>query len=1090
MGQKIKGKIKIAGVRYYKDGWGIASAIPIKMEQGQPKLNAYNTITIKGEMIDPKTGQEYQIVAEEIDDPKWGTQYDLAVFSASLDVSGSDASSKRKYLEFLFTSNQVKALYTALKDPFEVLKNHDVEQLVKVKGCGLRNAGMWMKRFDEQMGLSRLYAELDEYELTPNMMKKLMNFYHSPDAIIQKVKENPYVLTEVGGIGFKTADDIAMKNGMEQWDERRIGAFILYTLDRHGSQGDSYITSDLLMDELIEQFGVDIPDLAIASAIHGEIKDKLWWPDDKTAIGLTKYRDLEQKICDELLRISKAPIMLHCDDIDEKLEQIERKQGWNFTDQQRLAIKTANDNNLTVVNGLAGCVDCDTEFFTGHGWKRIADYKIGDKVLQYNENGTAELVEPIKYIKQSSEALYHFETKYGLSQTLSLNHNVAYVTSKGHLKKVPMHEIIRRNEACTNGFSGEFLTSFSYSGKGLRLFDNEIRLMVAIFADGSFEDYCRTNGRKSYRKVRFNLKKDRKKERLEHLLNKLQISFVKKESAEEGAHVYMFYAPYIGKHFIKDWYDCNRHQLEIIADEVMKWDGEYNTNNRYSTTNKNDADFVQFVFSSLGYRASISIQNRVGSSRTTNGKKYIRKTIEYTVRYTKRNTVGMTASKGKKVNISKVIPKDGYEYCFTVPSGLLVLRKDNKIFITGNCGKTTIANAINKIYCDARSAACCLSGKAAARLGEVIGTTGSTIHRLLEFNPATKEFTHNADSPLSQDLIIIDEISMIGGRLFYYLLRAISGGTKVIMLGDTGQLEAIGECNVAKDIIDSGQIATVTLDKIHRQAEKSAIITESIKVRSGRQIIAEGYSGVQELGENKDMILDCFSDKSNTAHKTLEYFKQELKAVNNDILKVQMICPMRSRGEASVWNLNLLAQDIYNPNKGQGFVEIYYKGRGTAQLREGDKVINVQNNYSDCYMADNDSEEAQVISVPIFNGYIGIVNEIGDEYMVIDFLNVGKVIVPKGLYSNIELAYAITVHKFQGAQTETVIVAIDYGAYALLSRELVYTAVTRAQNKCILVTQNSALRFAVSTEKTSAKKTHLKRLLIEANSPQKDSFIF
>lgn len=1077
MSQKIKGKVRIERIRYFKNDWGIVLVSPIEMDVGEPVLDGAGWFIAKGVMIDPKEGEERQLIAEEVNDPKWGIQYDLKTFTTNAYVDEGNEESKRKYLEQIFTPLQVEALYAALKDPFTILKEHNAEELVKVKGCRIKNAGRWFEKFESNYSLSRLYIELEEYNLSPNMLKRLIDYYKSPEVVVKKIKDNPYLLTEVGGIGFKTADEIAIKNGMSQWDERRIGAYIMFSLDSHGRQGNSFIPSNELMDELVEQFGDDIPDLAVASTIHGAIKDKLWWSEDKTEIGLKRYYNLEENIAKELKRISNAPVRLCCENIDDRLDVIEKRQGWEFTDQQRVAIKTVNMNNLTIVNGGAGCVDCDTEFFTGEGWKRIANYQNGDKVLQYNSDGTAELVEPLAYIKQPSEELYHFETKYGLSQTLSYNHNVVYITSKGHLNKIPMHEVMKRNKESKNGFCGKFITAFSYEDEGLPLFDNEIRLMVAIFADGHFENYALHKGRKGYRKVRINLKKERKKQRLEMLLDKLQISYKKKASTVDGYHVYNFYAPFIGKHYIKDWYHCSKHQREIIADEVMKWDGNYCENNRYSTNNKDDADFIQFVFTSLGYRASISTVNRISKSYFTNGKKYIRKSVEYSVSYTKRTLVGMSKVHGEpKIQITTTKPKDGLEYCFTVPSGMLVLRKDDKIFATGNCGKTTVAGAIVSLFSDASSAACCLSGKAAARLGEVMGTNnGSTIHRLLGFNPELKGFERNRDNPLPQDLIIIDEISMIGGSLFYSLLQAIPDGAKVVMLGDTGQLEAIGECNVASDTINSNQVPVVTLDKIHRQAEKSAIVTESIKVRNGIQIIPKDYAGIETLGENKDMILDCYSDKSNTAYKTLEYFKSELAENGNDILKVQMIAPMRSRGEASIWNLNKLAQDYYNPSTGQDSVTIKYPNKGVGELRAGDKIIVTQNNYRDCYKADSEEEIKQVA---IFNGYIGIILSIEpDSHMVIDFLNLGKVLVPRGLFSIIELAYAITVHKFQGAQVETAIIALDYSSYSLLSKELVYTAITRAQKKCILIAQNAALRFAVDTTKTNAKNTHLKRLL-------------
>jgi exodeoxyribonuclease V alpha subunit len=746
MSIKIKGKIKIVKIRYIKNDWGIAVVAPIEFKGAKPDLDEFGTFIIKGTMIDPKEGEEYQIVAEEIEDPKWGLQYDIVSFTTNAHVDENSENSKRKYLEHIFTEGQVNALYEALADPFTALKIGNAELLTKVRGCGLRNAARWINKFNANYYLSRLYVELEEFGLTPNMMKRLLDYYKSPELVVKRVKENPYLLTEVGGVGFKTADNIAMTMGMPQWDERRIGAYILYSLDKHGREGNSFVLANELMDELVEQFGEDIPDLAIASTIHGDIKDRLWWSEDKSEIGLKRYYKLEENIRNEIKRISEAPVTLYCEDIDARLDAIENRQGWQFTDQQRLGIKTANESNLAIINGFSGT------------------------------------------------------------------------------------------------------------------------------------------------------------------------------------------------------------------------------------------------------------------------------------------------------------------------------------------GKTTIAKAITEIFGDIDSAACCLSGKAAARLGEVIGTPGSTIHRLLGFNPEIRGFTHDKENPLSQQLIIIDEISMIGGSLFYSLLQAVASGTKVVMLGDTGQLEAIGECNVANDLINSNTVPVVTLNKIHRQAAKSAIITESLKVRNGTQIISKDYAGIEILGENQDLVLDCYSDKANTAYKTLEYFKSELAEYDGDVLKVQMIVPMRSRGEVSVWNLNKLAQDYCNPDEGQDSVKVKYANRGLGELRVGDKVIATQNNYKDCYMAE--SADGEIQSVPIFNGYIGIIDEIDPEsYMVIDFLNLGRVIVPSTMFSTIELAYAITVHKFQGAQIESVIVALDYSAYSLLSKELVYTAITRAQKKCTLVAQNSALRFAVDTTRTSTKKTHLERLL-------------
>lgn len=391
------------------------------------------------------------------------------------------------------------------------------------------------------------------------------------------------------------------------------------------------------------------------------------------------------------------------DDMHEFIEELDNcsEVGLPFKNAELLtkAIGGFNLNgNIYGLGASSGCVDCDTEFFNGTKWKKISDYKHGDMVLQYNEDGTAELVEPLAYIKNERDYLWHFSTKYGLDQCLSDEHTVVYKSgtagngNESHMHKIKFKELRERHEKCVNGFGGTFYTSFDYGGRGIDLTDDEIRLMIATFADGSFhKKYENNQESKLYNQARFHLKKDRKKDRLVSLANACNVEWRRAESAAEGYDDYYVNVSFRAKHYPEEWYNCTKHQLQVIADEVMFWDGDYKKNNCYSTTCKEDADFIQFVYSSLGYRAIISINDRSGRQYFTNGKIYTRKSAEYTVMYTKRNLVGMTSDKNKKIEINKYKTLDGYEYCFTVPSHMLVLRRNNKIFITGNCGKSTMA---------------------------------------------------------------------------------------------------------------------------------------------------------------------------------------------------------------------------------------------------------------------------------------------------------------------------------------------------------------------------------------------------------------
>ncbi len=357
----------------------------------------------------------------------------------------------------------------------------------------------------------------------------------------------------------------------------------------------------------------------------------------------------------------------------------------------KLQVKEAKERNavykptreytgrFSIFIGGSGCVDCDTEYFNGKQWIPINQYD-GKKVLQYNEDGTAELINPKKYIKEPCEELTHFNTFYGIDQCLSDEHIVVYQTSKGHLAKKRFSEVKRVHNETSKGFYGRFYTTFDYSGKGINLNEYELRLMVATIADGSFQI---DNNR-----CRFNLKKDRKKERLKWLFDKCKIEYVETKSTNEGFVFFYANVPMHLKNFPTEWYNCSKRQLEIIAEECLLWDGSTcNGSKTYSSTIKKDADFIQFVFSSIGERATISINDRTGQEYLTAGKMYIRKSVEYTVCVSKNKTVSVQ-NRHKKAEMKPYKTKDGFKYCFTVPSGMLVLRRNNKIFITGNSGKS------------------------------------------------------------------------------------------------------------------------------------------------------------------------------------------------------------------------------------------------------------------------------------------------------------------------------------------------------------------------------------------------------------------
>lgn len=350
-------------------------------------------------------------------------------------------------------------------------------------------------------------------------------------------------------------------------------------------------------------------------------------------------------------------------------------------------------NTLTLVTGTAGCVDCDTEFFTGTGWKRIADFQDRDKVLQYNEDGTTSLVYPSIYHKYPCDKLWHFETTK-LDQCLSDEHTIVYYDKGKNLRTKSFAEVREIHNKNVYGFRGKFIRSFKYNGEGINLTDAEIKLMCAVICDGCFH-----SSKKDSNAVVISVKKERKKNRVREVLKECAIDYHETVNTKGYTNFY-FYAPRHDKEFTDYWYNCSQHQLQVICDNILFWDGHvYNNGAKvFFTSVERTATFIQFAFVSTGHYASLNIYDRRGTEKEMNGKTYTRNSLEYTVQISDQVLVGISGASnsvnGKKAEITEYKTKDGFKYCFTVPSHMWVMRRNRKIVVSGNCGKSSVLNQI------------------------------------------------------------------------------------------------------------------------------------------------------------------------------------------------------------------------------------------------------------------------------------------------------------------------------------------------------------------------------------------------------------
>ena len=394
-----------------------------------------------------------------------------------------------------------------------------------------------------------------------------------------------------------------------------------------------------------------------------------------------------------------------------------------------------------------------------------------------------------------------------------------------------------------------------------------------------------------------------------------------------------------------------------------------------------------------------------------------------------------------------------------VRNGLLV--------ITGGpgTGKTTTINTIIRYFemegMDIFLAA--PTGRAAKRMSETTGFEARTIHRMLELNggmEGSAGFERNETNPLETDLVIIDEMSMVDITLMNSLLKAISPGTRLILVGDINQLPSVGPGSVLKDIIQSEAFNVVMLTKIFRQASTSDIIVNAHKINRGEEVSLD----------NKSM--DFFFLKRYEAdiiiNVVLQLVKQKLpKFVDATPYDIQVLTPMR-KGLLGVERLNGILQQYLNPpDKSKR-----EKEHGDMVFREGDKVMQTKNNYQLEWEICTKFGLTVDKGMGIFNGDMGIITEINDfaETMTVEFDEGRKVEYSYKLLDELELAYAITIHKSQGSEYPAVVIPLLNGPSMLMNRNLLYTAVTRAR-KCVTLVGNDAT-FNQMIQNTSQQKRY------------------
>ncbi|MCY4403174.1 MAG: AAA family ATPase [Candidatus Poribacteria bacterium] len=407
--------------------------------------------------------------------------------------------------------------------------------------------------------------------------------------------------------------------------------------------------------------------------------------------------------------------------------------------------------------------------------------------------------------------------------------------------------------------------------------------------------------------------------------------------------------------------------------------------------------------------------------------------------------------------LSQLEDEMNIEFASQQKNAIRTALSESAMILTGGPGTGKTTTTLGMLQCfdkvGKRIALAAPTGRAAKRITETTGREAKTIHRLLEYSPQYNDFYRNLQNPLDADVVIIDEMSMVNIILMNRLMQAIPSGATIILIGDTDQLPSIGAGNVLKSLIDSKMIPVVTLTEIFRQAQQSMIVTNAHLINRGEFPDLSGpvdrdFFFIEE--EDPDEAVDLISTL------IAERLPQSFNC--HPINDIQLLCPMR-KGALGTENLNKHLQDVLNPNAEQTI-------KGWQTFRVGDKVMQIRNNY---YYG-------------VFNGDIGRIAEIDpiNKILMIQFPD-KMVDYDMADLNELVLAYATTIHKAQGSEYPVVVMPLHTQHYMMLQRNLLYTGITRAKERVVIVGTNQALSICIRNNQVMWRNSYLANRLQNAS---------
>lgn len=1037
-------------------------------------------------------GVTYEFTGEWTKNEKYGHQFNA---NMAIEVQPSTKEGLRAYLQSSFFPGIGPVIAKRIIDHFgdDVINtlNKDADQLLRVNGISKSKLVAIKAAWEENKEINEVMMFLQQYGISTLYASKI--YKHYGKNCVTQILNNPYKLAnDISGIGFVFADKIALKLGFEIDSPERVRACINYVLEQSANEGHCFLYHKQISSRTTTLLAADIKDqvqnLLDSMEKRKEIKTWEFKGSDKRYYAKSLFYN--ETYCAEKVHALKEKTFKVKIDKD-LLDTGDIK----LSDEQKAAVKNIVGQGISVLTGGPGVGKCLKKgtvvlMFNGEK-KKVEDVCVGDLLM-----GDDSTPRKVLSLASGKEKMYDVISNDGKewgcneSHILSLTYNDSsrnIIINEKKLTKGDIIDISVKDYLTLSSRKKHHLKQYSIGVEfpekptlippyllGLWLGDGSNKENKIFNTDEEVFEY----GEKIAHEIGLKYKKTTPKTRCEFM------SFIGTKG-KSFTTLLRNYNLFGNKHIPKDFkINSKKNRLELIAG-LIDSDGYLTPSGCFEIvlTNKDLTYQIQDLILSSGIRCSlnskkVSMKRNDGSIYKTNGYRLIfSDSLNQIPTKIKRKISNNNPNKNQLNTGFTLIDKGMGEYYGFEIDG-------NHRFVLGNYIVTHNTQTTKKIvevlqFLGKKIVLAAPTGRASKRMTEVIGMEASTIHRLLSWDPHNNGFLKGEGNTIEADFIIIDESSMLDVNLASSLLRATDYSTQILFIGDIDQLLPVGPGNFFKDVIKSDTIPTYRLTKIFRQGSESFIVRHAHEINSGvipsiqNPLLApnlwkDGHdclfieSGFAEYGSDRHRY-----QKGSSLHYGLDVVQMIVKLYmdiipkyKGDTTEIQILIPMNI-GDLGCIKINSIIQEKVNPHvKGKG--EIKLKERA---FRVGDKVIQTKNNYD----------------LGVYNGDIGrifFVNE-KEMTMIVKFSDEQETTYKKSDIFELDLAYAISIHKSQGSEFNCVILPVMMQYYRMLERCLIYTALTRAKKCAIFVGQTQALELAIKNVDSTERQTSLQNMLTD-----------